>query len=134
MSKTVKVLVLLASLWPLVYTCIFFAAFIGMIFLAASPGHGAAPAGKEAPQAVMYGFAGLFALALFTMLWNVALMIFYIVDVFRSPRIASDNMRALWALVIFFGGLIGMPVYWYLNIWRDPEPASPSAAPSPVGG
>ena len=30
-------------------------------------------------------------------------------------------------IVLFFGGVVAMPIYWYLYIWREgPRPASPT--------
>jgi hypothetical protein len=57
----------------------------------------------------------------------IALVIFYVVDAFRNPRIAADQ-RLLWAVLIFVGGPIAMVVYWYLNIWRS----SPVSAQRPL--
>ena len=56
-----------------------------------------------------------------------ALLIFYIINVFKNPKLPKDK-RALWAVVLFLGHVISMPVYWYLYIWREPSPTlnSPS--------
>lgn len=45
----------------------------------------------------------------------------YIGHVFKNPAIAADK-RALWAVVLFFGNVIAMPVYWFLYVWREPPP------------
>ena len=63
------------------------------------------------------------------MLWIFALMAYYIVNVFRNDRVAKDQ-KVLWLIVVFMGGFIAMPVYWYLFIWREPPPGgAPSGAP-----
>jgi hypothetical protein len=42
--------------------------------------------------------------------------------VFRNDRVNKD-MKVLWAVVLFMGSFIAMPIYWYLYIWRDvPSP------------
>ncbi len=64
-------------------------------------------------------------LHLFTMLAVMGLMVFYIVNVFRNDRVDKDK-KALWAVVLFMGNMIAMPIYWYLYIWREP-PAADSA-------
>jgi hypothetical protein len=62
----------------------------------------------------------------------MALMAFYIVNVFRNDRVDKDK-KALWAVVLFMGNMIAMPIYWYLYIWRE-APAVDSPAPSVLKG
>jgi hypothetical protein len=51
------------------------------------------------------------------------------VNVFRNERVNNDK-KVLWAVVLFMGGMIAMPIYWYLYIWRDEKgPAIDSNAP-----
>lgn len=112
MKQSTKLLLGAATLWPLVYMFIFFgAAFFSVLFR------------REEPSAL---WAVIIPLHLLTMLVIFALIAFYIVNVFRNDRVGKD-MKVLWAVVIFMGGIIAMPVYWYLNIWRaTPAPASKS--------
>ncbi|NLG84554.1 MAG: hypothetical protein GX493_08130 [Firmicutes bacterium] len=46
----------------------------------------------------------------------------YIVNVFNTDLVDKDK-KALWAVVLFFGNIIAMPIYWYLYIWREPKVA-----------
>jgi uncharacterized membrane protein len=116
MSRPVKIVLLLATLWPLLYMFIFFGVFVSMFFLMArAQGGPHTAAGNEPPV----WFFSLFALHLLTMLWSMALTAIYIVNVFKNERVEKDK-KALWAVVIFFGNVIAMPVYWYLYIWREP--------------
>ena len=46
-----------------------------------------------------------------TMLIVMALMVFYIVNVFKNERVDKDQ-KVLWAVVLFMGNMIAMPVYW----------------------
>jgi hypothetical protein len=48
---------------------------------------------------------------------TMVLLVIYIVDVFRNKNI-KESERILWLLVLLFGSLIAMPVYWYINISR----------------
>lgn len=54
----------------------------------------------------------------------------YLVDVFRTPRL-EGTARALWAVIIAFGGPIGWPIYWYMNMWR-PAPDATVGTLAPV--
>lgn len=62
-------------------------------------------------------FRIIFPLHILTMLLVVVLLFIYIRDVFRNNNITNDH-KTLWAVVIFFGNVISMIVYWYLNIWK----------------
>lgn len=67
-------------------------------------------------------WAIIIPLHLLTMLWIISLTIFYMANVFRNDRVNKD-MKVLWAVVLFMGSIIAMPIYWYLYIWRDvPSP------------
>ena len=107
MEKPGKVALGAATLWPFLYMVIFFGFIFSSILF--SPG-----TGPGFPAA----FAVLFALHIFTMLLIMGLSIFYIVDVFRNNRVDKDK-KALWAVVIFLGNMIAMPIYWYLYIWKE---------------
>ena len=67
----------------------------------------------------------IFPLHLLTMLIVMALMVFYIVNVFKNERVDKDQ-KVLWAVVLFMGNMIAMPVYWYLHIWKSAPAVNPS--------
>lgn len=114
MSKTAKLLLGLATFWPAAYMILFFVFIFSAILFSGGGGDGAGP-----PTS----FVLIFALHLFTMLVITGLTIFYIVNVFRNERVEKDK-KALWAVVLFLGNLIAMPIYWYLYIWK-PAPEVP---------
>lgn len=66
-------------------------------------------------------FLILLPLHLFTMVLSFALAGIYIANIFRNDRVAADK-KALWAVVVFIGYSIAQLIYWYLYIWREPEP------------
>jgi hypothetical protein len=121
MKKSNKILLGLATLWPFVYMVIFFVA-IGSLFIFM-------PEQGEVEQGPPGIFLIIFPLHLLTMLWIMGLTIFYIVNVFRNDRVDKDK-KVLWAVVIFMGNMIAMPIYWYLYIWREAThlASSPPAA------
>jgi hypothetical protein len=41
----------------------------------------------------------------------------YIVYLFKTTHVPSDK-KALWAVVLFLGNLLAMPIFWYLYVWR----------------
>ena len=98
-----------ATLWPLLYLGVFAAVWL-TLFLAIVRQTG--PSGTDGSPG---WFLALFPLHCLTMLLSIGLLIVYIVDVFKNDRIARD-MKALWAVVLFMGSFIAMPVYWYLYV------------------
>jgi hypothetical protein len=66
------------------------------------------------------------------MLIMLALLVFYIAHVFKNTALVGDR-RILWAVVLFMGGPIAMPVYWFLYVWRGPHLAAapPAFPPAP---
>ncbi len=119
MTKGGKIALGAATFWPLAYMIIFLAVVFGLAF---------AFAGREmpAPEGPPAWLLAVFALHALTILWTLGLTIFYMIDAFRNERVAQDK-KVLWAVMLFFGNMIAMPVYWYLYIWREPDPLPPAA-------
>ncbi len=123
MKKSTKILLGLATLWPFLYLILFFLfVFSSILFM---PGTGGEESGTN------FFFAVFIALHLLTMLWIMALTVFYMVNVFRNDRVDKDK-KVLWAVVIFMGNMIAMPIYWYLYIWKQATAGS-LPAPSSLG-
>jgi hypothetical protein len=90
-----------ATFWPLVYT-----AFFGAIVAAAvASGH------LLIPQQVLLG------LQLATTFLIVALLVVYLRDAYRNPRLTAARRR-FWTVVLFVGSTVAMPVYWWLYVRR----------------
>jgi hypothetical protein len=119
LNLPLKLLLGVATLWPLLYLIVFFVWFVS-IFLSVVllPDQGATA------DAGFPGAFGLFiVLHLGTILWSFLLTALYIVDLFKTDRVDQDK-KALWAVVLFLGGMVALPVYWYLYVWRPPTRAS----------
>ena len=113
MQKPGKMVLGAATLWPFVYMFIFFGFIISSILFMP---------GQPSTRAFPVFFAVIFVLHIFTMLLTMGLTIFFIVDVFKNVRVDKDK-KVLWAIVIFLGNMIAMPIYWYLYIWKEPAVA-----------
>lgn len=70
-----------------------------------------------------FGFAGIFAAHMLTIFLMLGLMPLYIVLIVKNARL-DETMRIVWVVLICMLGMFAMPVYWYLNIWRDSPPPS----------
>lgn len=106
LSKPAKILVLILTIFPLIYMGLFLA-MIAATFTS-----------RHEPD--LFSHFGIFmAIHIGVILLMFALLAFYIVFLFKTNAVKND-MKALWAIVLFFGGPIAMPVFWYLYIWRSP--------------
>lgn len=125
LSKTQKILLGIASGWPIVYIVLFVVFIFGIVALSSDgPGGGL-------DTLFAGGFVILLILHLITIILTLALMIFYIVHAVKNTRLDS-NMRIVWILVFFFGGMLVLPVYWYLQIWKAPDPVIGQLSTPPV--
>ena len=114
MNKGLKLLLGAVTIWLPFYLLL----FMGVAFYSAF-------SGSSEPSVI---WAVIIPLHLLTMLLTIGLMIFYVVNVFRNEQVKKDA-KVLWAVVLFMGGIIAMPVYWYLYIWRDMPNTSPPRPP-----
>ncbi|MFC1934219.1 hypothetical protein ACFLWC_06125 [Chloroflexota bacterium] len=99
MKKIIKITLGLANMVPYI-------TFI-LIFISVGPG--------ETVSNLLFDVLGVLTFVLIP-----GLAVFYIVNVYRSSSVAS-NQKHLWAALLFFGSIVVYPFYWYLHIWREPE-------------
>lgn len=118
LSKTQKILLGLASGWPLVYIFLFIAFVFAMVAISAG-GSG----GGELDPIFGGGFVVLMLVHMITIFMTLGLTVFYIVHAVKNTKLDS-NMRIIWIVLFFLGGMIAHPIYWYLQIWKDPQPAN----------
>ncbi|MFZ2491886.1 MAG: hypothetical protein WA208_10410 [Thermoanaerobaculia bacterium] len=116
LSTPVKILVALLTVLPSIYMALFFASFF--VSVAAGPDR----------NPVFDHFELFMAIHLGVMVLMLALLAFYTVFLFKTDAVRND-MKALWAVVLFFGAPVSMPIFWYLYVWRQHHlPASPAVA------
>jgi hypothetical protein len=111
MSKGKAVTLAVFTAWPFLYFILFFCMVFGMSFSDLSGGDS---------SGLPLAFKIIFPLHLLTMLEMIILLVIYIVYLFKSDRVAQDK-KVLWAVVLFLGNIIAMPIFWYLYIWKEPN-------------
>jgi len=119
MSRTTKILLGIAMLWPIFFVGLFILFFLGMAV--AGPHLGSSHG--ELPPLVPILFGTMVVFYVLTFMGAFALQVIFLVHLFTTDRVQKDT-KALWAVLLFLGGPLAMPVYWYFNIWR--EPAQPA--------
>lgn len=117
MGKATKLFLGLATLWPPLFIVIFFVFVFSKGFVFTSD-----------PES---GFSLMVGLHFSTMVWICVLVLIYILNVFRNERVASDK-KNLWAVVLFLGNVVAMPVYWYLYIWPEPSKTGEGVSTGPT--
>lgn len=120
LSRVKKLAIGALTAWPLVYMGVFMLAFFATFFRMAGKHAGAGPPAM---------FGTLFAFHCFTMVVIVGLMVFYIVHIVKST-FEKPEMKIIWLILVLMGGMIAMPVYWYMNIWQSMQIKRPE---EPIG-
>ena len=114
LSRRKKNLLFIATLTPLAFATIWAAVIvIGIIATGAfmNPDGGTPPA----YQAFHYAMMAL------VVLWQIGLFVLYLIHLIGTERIPKD-LKALWGVILFLGGIVAMGIYWYMFIWREPAP------------
>ena len=116
MKKPALILLGLATLWPLAYFAIFILEAV-RIAMKALDGY------SMDPDGLMEIFTPMIALAAFTTLLSIALMVIYIVHAKKNMAL-DDSGRMFWTLLFIFLGAFAMPVYYvlYAHPWAQNEP------------
>jgi hypothetical protein len=107
LSKPVKLLVGGATVWLPLYMIAFFVIVFTGVFMHSAPD--------------VDSFDVLFRVHMATTLLSVGLLVFYIVHIFQTKLLASDQ-RIMWLLVILFLGPLAMPIYFFKYVWPDELP------------
>jgi len=98
------------TLWPIIYMFLFMGIMFSQVIMM---DFGGKPVAGEMPIIMKI----IFPLHFLTMIWILGLIAIYIRHIFKTEAVPQDK-KALWAVVIFCGNMIAMPVYWYLYIWK----------------
>ncbi|MEM9189731.1 MAG: hypothetical protein AAGF12_11180 [Myxococcota bacterium] len=103
MNRVIKGLLGLLSVFPFVWIFVF-TAFIFMSF------------GQD-PSAMTTMFEFILPLHFLAVFGSLGLLVGYIVHLVRDETLET-NAKVLWAVILVGVGLLALPVYWYLRIWK----------------
>jgi hypothetical protein len=122
MTKSKKVWLGIATIWPICWIFIFIGLMMTLFFsLPNGPGEGG-------PGALVFLFPLIFILHFLTIMGHLGMTVYFIFNIFKNERV-EQNYKIMWTLLLFFAGMLAQPIYWYLYIWRDaPLDAAPTSA------
>jgi hypothetical protein len=127
MTRGKKIVLGLATVWPLIYLGIFFVFFFSIFAGFADPEPPAWVDSRDGGPPDL--FKVIFPLHLCTMAVTLGLLIVYVVLAIKNPRL-TDTMRIIWVILILFGGMFAMPAYFWLEVWRDGAKPRPEDTPA----
>lgn len=104
MNSAKKTILGLVTHWPIVYMGIFLCFWLSSFY-----------AMQTGSDAVFGMFAIIFPLHALTMLLSLGLLAFYAWHAITNKAL-SDNERIVWLLVTLMGGVIGWPLYYWVNV------------------
>src|SRR5215470_17956139 len=123
LSRTTKIWLGIGTIWPICYIVLFFVFVFTMmgtfILQANTPGRQ-----PDFPMPIL----AIIPFHLFTMLLVIALYVFYIIYVIKDQRI-DQTMKIVWIVLFFFTGVLTMPAFYFLYIWKEPAVNPKPAAP-----
>ena len=123
LTKPVKLLIGISTIWYAIYlllTIAGFAILIGYVFVAFLLG-GESVADLSALLMQILSLEIMLPIHLCSLFLEVGLLIFYLVHTIKNTK-ASDPMLIVLGLGHLFLPFVAMPIYYYLYIWRDNPP------------
>jgi hypothetical protein len=119
MSKSKKIWLGIFTFSPLIVTILAIIGFIGAFISVASVADQQNPP-DEFLGLFLGGFFTFFILILLASLADLAITIYYIIDIVKDESV-DETEKIIWALALFFGSFISTAVYYFVRIWNRKE-------------
>ena len=119
MKRSNKILLGIATCWPIVYIVLFMVVVFSVILLGQG---GGPPSGSEPLFGI--GIALVMVLHLITIFGGLGLTVYYIIHAIKNEAL-DNNLKIMWVVLFFFFGIFSEPIYWYTQIWNE-QPAGMS--------
>ncbi len=120
MTKPIKILLGALTLTPIAASVYVMSQFFSQFSKVATSGGSVAPADLSLFLQQTMAVQGI------TMATTLGLLVFYLWHVMARRPTDNPTMKLVWVLLLLFGTVLTMPIYWLLYIW-------PSAVPSSAG-
>jgi len=109
MNRQTKIILGVASFWPLCWILILFA-FLFLMALTDELFQ------DDTARTHLFLLLPLYMLLVVTVLDILALLVIYAIDLIRNPGLDNEK-KALWVAVLVLAPFFAMPAYWYLYVW-----------------
>lgn len=107
MSKSKKILLGIATIFPIIYIIIFSTIIILSIFT------------YTIDLDVIFIY--LIIAHIFTIIFTMALIVSYIIHVLKNTMISYKSEKIILSILILFFNVIAMPIYYYIYILKKPN-------------
>jgi len=111
MKKSGKIILGFITLWPIIYVILFITFICVIIFL---------PIVNELSESndINIFTALIFILHGLTIFTMFGLIVFYFIHAMMNQKLEGLE-KVTWIIVIVMVGVITMPIYWYVHIWKE---------------
>jgi len=118
LTRGKKIALAVATAWPPLYVVLFMAVFVLTFIGFAVTARDSAP-----PKGIPTPFLVIFPLHIFTMLLGFGLLVIYVLHALQNEKL-DQHARQLWAILLFVGSFIAMPIYFFKHILplQDDDP------------
>ena len=115
-TKAGKIGLIALTLAPIAYLLVFFCLMTYLMFWTFQHSNQSQTASAEFTP-IFFGMM----IAHIAMMIVVFLLIGIYVFSIATNETLSPEMKLFWGLMILFGNMIVMPIYWYLQVWKQPK-------------
>lgn len=124
MKRSIKILLGVASIWPLIYALLFLAFVVFVIAYTGAFQPRPLDVPTDEPLNPEFGaiFSGVFIVHMLTILVALGLKAFFIIHAVKNHAL-QQNIKIMWVVLLALTGIFAEPIYWYLNIWKEAHPA-----------
>ncbi len=110
LSRTRKILLGVATCWPPLYVLLFIVVWVSLFARFVAAAHGSPNVTPDDfPSGV---FLAIFPLHVLTMVVGLGLLVVYVLHALNNTKL-EQNTRVLWAILLFVGNVIAMPIYFF---------------------
>ena len=131
MKRSTKILLGVASFWPIVYGLFFIAFVVGVIVYTGA--FQPRPLDVPTDEPLYPELGGVITLVVILHVLTIAsalgLKAYFIYHAVKNVALES-NVRIIWIVVLAFAGIVAEPVYWYMNIWKEARPSEGPMQPA----
>lgn len=130
MGTPLRILLGIGTVLPFVAFAAYFSFIFSVVSRSLPPSSGRTGSTTPVGAVNLAGFGIVFALMGLAVVIAYALLVLFVVDIFKNDRL-DEGSKIGWTLGLFFANFLVLPVYWFLYFWRVPAQPPPPPPPPP---